>query len=65
MNNTVWALPNPSVNMMVEEVAKLCRQLKTIAQNLTDLLLPEWHSALDITNELHILPEAVDDYSLN
>jgi hypothetical protein len=66
MNNTVWALPNPSVNMMVEEVAKLCRQLKTIAQNLTDLLLPEWpSSALDITNELHRLREAVDDYSLN
>ncbi len=50
---------------MVEEVANLCNQLKNIAQNLTDLILPEWPSALEITNELHRLREAVDEYSLN
>ncbi len=49
----------------MEELAELRRQLKTIAQNLADLLLPEWPSALDITNELHRLREAVDKYSLN
>jgi hypothetical protein len=65
MNNTVCALPNPLVDMRVEEVAKLCHQLKTVAQNLTDLLLTEWPSALGITNELHRLREAVDEYSLN
>jgi hypothetical protein len=65
MKDTEWALPNPSVNMMVKEVAKLCHQLKTIVQNLADLLLPEWPSALDITNKLHRLREVVDNYSLN
>ncbi len=34
-------------------------------KNLGDLILPEWSSALDITNELHRLWEAVDDHSLN
>jgi hypothetical protein len=65
MNNTEWVSPNPLVDMMVEEVANLCNQLKNIAQNLTDLILPEWPSALEITNELHRLREAVDEYSLN
>jgi hypothetical protein len=59
MNDTEWVPPNPSVDMTVKELAKLCHQLKNIAQNLTDLLLPEWPSALDITNELHRLREAV------
>ena len=65
MNNTEWVSPNPLVDMMVEEVANLCNQLKNIAQNLTDLILPEWPSALEITNELHRLREAVDEYSLH
>jgi hypothetical protein len=65
MNGTVWVPPNPLVDMMVEEVAKLTCQLKKIAQNLTDLLLPEWPSALDIKNELYRLREAVNEYSLN
>jgi hypothetical protein len=38
--------------------------IKNVAQNLADLLLPEWPSALNITNELHRLCEAVDEYSL-
>ncbi len=65
MKVTEWVLPNPSVVMMVEDLAKLCHQLKNIAENLADLFLPEWPSALDITNELHRLREAVDEYSLN
>ncbi len=32
---------------------------------LEDLIRSEWFSALDITNELHRLREAVDDHSLN
>jgi hypothetical protein len=56
---------NPSVDMMVEELANLCSQLKYTAENLADLLLPEWPSALDITNELHRLHKAVNEYSLN
>jgi hypothetical protein len=39
--------------------------IKNVTENLADLLLPEWPSALDITNELHRLHEAVDEYSLN
>jgi hypothetical protein len=65
MNDTEWVPPNLLVDMMVEEVAKLCRQLKNIAQNLADIYLPKWPNALDITNELHRLREAVDEYSLN
>jgi hypothetical protein len=53
MNNTEWVPPNLLVDMTVKELDKLCRQVKNIAQNLTDLLIPEWSSALDITNELH------------
>ncbi len=34
--------------------------IKNIAQNLADLLLPESPSALDITNELHRLRDAVN-----
>ena len=60
-----WVPSNPSVDMTVKELDKLCRQVKNIAQNLTDLLIPEWSSALDITNELHRLHEALDEYSLN
>ncbi len=51
--------------MTVEDLANLRRQLKNIAKNLTELLVHKWPSALDITNELHILQEAVDEYSLN
>jgi hypothetical protein len=48
-----------------ESAGQALPSIKTIAQNLADLLLPEWSSALDITNELHTLREAVDEYSLN
>jgi hypothetical protein len=51
--------------MMVEDLANLRRQLKNVAMNLTDLLVHEWSSALAISNELHRLQEAVDEYSLN
>jgi hypothetical protein len=51
--------------MTVKELDALCRQLTNIAENLEDLICPEWSSALDITNELHRLQEAVDDHSLN
>jgi hypothetical protein len=57
--------PNPSLDMTVEDLANLRRQLKNVAKNLADLLLHEWPSALDITNELHRLQEAVNEYSLN
>jgi hypothetical protein len=63
MNNMEWVPPNPSVDMTVEELDALCRQLKNIAKNLEDLICPEWSNALDITNELHRLREAVDDHS--
>ena len=39
--------------------------IKNVAENQADLLLPEWPSALDITNEVLRLREAVDEYSLN
>ena len=65
MKDTEWVPPNPLVDMMEEDLADLRRQLKNIAKNLADLLLHEWPSALDITNELHRLQEAVDEYSLN
>jgi hypothetical protein len=29
--------------------------IKNVAENLADLLIHEWQSALDITNELHRL----------
>jgi hypothetical protein len=64
MNKTEWVLPNPSVDMTVEELAELCPQLKKIAQNIAELLLLEWPSALDITND-HTLRKAVDECSLN
>jgi hypothetical protein len=51
--------------MTVEDLVDLPRQLKTVAEKLADLLLSEWPSALDITNELHRLRKAVDEYSLN
>jgi hypothetical protein len=59
--------PNPLVDMRVEDLANLRRQcqFKNDAKNLADLLCHEWLSALDITNELHRLQEAVDEYSLN
>jgi hypothetical protein len=60
-----WVPPNPLVDMTVEALANLRHQLKNIAENLADLLLHKWSSALDITNELHRLQEAVDEYSLN
>jgi hypothetical protein len=51
--------------MTVEDLANLRCQLKNVAKNLTELLVHEWPSALDITNELHRLQEAVNEYSLN
>ncbi len=65
MKDTEWVPLNPLVDMTVEELANLCHQLRNVAENLADLHLPEWPSALDITNELHRLREAVDEYSLN
>ncbi len=65
MKDTEWVPPNPSVDMMVEDLTNLRRQLKNVAKNLTELLVNEWPSALDITNELHRLREAVDEYSLH
>jgi hypothetical protein len=65
MKDMKWVLPNPFVDMTVEDLADLWHQLKNIAENLADLLLPEWPSALDITNELHRICKAVDEYSLN
>jgi hypothetical protein len=65
MNIMEWVPPIPSVDMMMEELDALCRQLKNIAENLEDLICPEWSSALNITNELHRLQVAVDDHSLN
>jgi hypothetical protein len=65
MKDTEWVPPNPLVDMTEEDLASLWRQLKNVAKNLADLLLHEWPSALDITNELHRLREAVDEYSLN
>ncbi len=55
MKDTEWVPLNPSVDMMVEDLANLRRQLQDIAKNLTDLLVHEWPSALDIANELHRL----------
>jgi hypothetical protein len=65
MNHTEGLQPNPLVDMTVEELDALHRQLKDITENLGDLICPEWFSALDITNELHRLREAVDDHLLN
>jgi hypothetical protein len=65
MKDAEWILPHPSMDMTEEDLANLRRQSKNIAKNLADLLLHEWPSALDITNELHRLREAVDEYSLN
>jgi hypothetical protein len=55
MNNTEWVPPNPLVDMTVEELDALCHKIKNIAENLKDFILPEWSSALDITNELYRL----------
>ncbi len=49
----------------MEDLANLRHQLKNIAENVADILIHEWPSALDIMNELHRLQEAVDEYSLN
>ena len=65
MKDTEWVPLIPSVDMTEEDLANLRRQLKIVAKNLADLLLHEWPSALDITNELHRLQDAVDEYSLN
>jgi hypothetical protein len=48
MKDTEWVQLNPLVDMMVEALANLQRQLKNVAENLADLLLHEWPSALDI-----------------
>jgi hypothetical protein len=60
MKDTEWVPPNPSVDMMVEVLANHKRRLKIIAENLADLPIHEWPSALDITNEFHRLQDAVD-----
>ncbi len=65
MNDVEWVPPNPLVDMTVEDPANLWHQIKNVAENLADLLLPEWPSALDIMNELHRLCKAVNEYSLN
>ncbi len=65
MKDTEWVPQTPLVDMMVEALANLLHQLKNVAENLADLLLHKWPSALDVTNELHRLQEAVDEYSLN
>jgi hypothetical protein len=65
MKDTEWVPSNPSVDMTVENLANLRHQLKNVSKNLTELLVHEWPSALDITNELHRLQEAVNEYSLN
>jgi hypothetical protein len=65
MKDTEWVPPNLSVDMTEEDLANLWHQLKNVAKNLADLLLHERPSALDITNELLRLQEAVDEYSLN
>ncbi len=58
-------LPNPLVDVTVEELDALRHQLKNILENLEDLIRLEWSSAFDITNELHKIEETVDDLSLN
>jgi hypothetical protein len=65
MKDMEWVPPNPLVDMTVEDLANLQHQLKNVAKNLADLLCHEWPSALDITNELHRLREAVNECSLN
>jgi hypothetical protein len=65
MKDVEWVPPNPSVDMTVEDPANLWHQIKNVAENLADLLLPEWPSALDIMNELHRLRKAVNEYFLN
>jgi hypothetical protein len=65
MKDTEWVLPHPSVDMKEEDLANLWRQLKNVAKNPADLLLHEWPTALNITNELHRLQETVDEHSLN
>jgi hypothetical protein len=61
MKDTEWVPPYPSVDMMMEDLANLWCQLNNVAKNLRDILVHEWPSALDITNELHRLQEAVDE----
>jgi hypothetical protein len=41
MKDTEWVLPNPSVDMTVEDLTNLRHQLKKFAKNLTDLLVHE------------------------
>jgi hypothetical protein len=65
MKDTEWVVPNPSVDMTVEDLANLWRQLKKHCKEPQGHLVHERPSALDITNELHRLQEAVDEYSLN
>jgi hypothetical protein len=65
MKDTEWVPPHPLVDMKEEDLANLRHQLKNVSKNLADLFLHEWPSALNITNELHRLREAVDEYSLN
>jgi hypothetical protein len=65
MKDTEWVPLHQLVDMKEEDLANPRRQLKNIAKNLADVLLHEWPSALNITNELHRLREAVDEYSMN
>jgi hypothetical protein len=65
MNNMEGLQPNPLVDMMLEELETLRHQLTDIVENLGDLILPEWSNALEFTNELHGLREAVEAHCLN
>jgi hypothetical protein len=65
MKDTERVLTNSLVDMRVEDLSDLRHQLKNVAENLADLLLHESPSALDITNKLHRLQEAVNECSLN
>ena len=59
MNNMEGLQPDSLVDMMVEELEALGHESTDIVENLGVLILPEWPNALEITNELHGLCEAV------
>jgi hypothetical protein len=65
INNTEGLQPNPLVDMTVEEHEAFCHELTDIAKNLGVLILLELFNALDITNEINGLQEAVEAHCLN
>jgi hypothetical protein len=65
MNNMEGLQPNRLVDMTVEELEALHHQLQDIVEKLRVLIIPDWSNALEITNELYWLREAVDDHCLN